>query len=107
MKISYANSQLQKLCDDERKATQKLGADSAQKLRNRIDDLVAAEKLADVRVGKPHPLVGDLAGCFAFSLAGGWRLVLRPIDAPLNKTGDIDWPAVRSVQIYKIENYHD
>ena len=107
MKISYADKHLEKLCHDERKATQQLGANSAQKLRTRLDDLAAADKLADVKAGKPHPLQVELKGCFAFSLAGGCRLVLRPVDAPVNKSGDVDWPAVRSVEVFKIGDYHD
>lgn len=106
MKIDYVNRQVAALCQDQQKAIKKLGVNSAQKLRNRLDDLAAAEKLADVKVGKPHPLLGDLAGCFAFSLADGWRLVLRSIEH-LNKKSQIDWPAVRAVEVYRIENYHD
>lgn len=109
MHIVFSSTDLESLCLDEREQTRKLGGPGARKLRTRLADLNAAANVGALVAGRPHPLVGDLAGKFALDLDGGRRLVFEPADTPVPHTGSgaIDWPAVRSVRITLIGNYHD
>lgn len=108
MQILYANTKLQKLCDNRKQAEKKYGADCAKKLRARLADLEAAQRVTDLRAGNPHPLSGDRAGQFALNLAGGFRLVFSAANDPIPTKPDngIDWNAVTIVSIEYIGDYH-
>lgn len=109
MDIYFSSEDLEALCSNERKRTRALGGPGARKLQTRLSDLAAAANVGALVAGRPHPLVGDLAGQFALDLDGGRRLVFEPADNPIPCTdsGAIDWPAVRSIRITYIGNYHD
>lgn len=109
MDISFLNSNLKKLCEDPKYASRKLGRVSAGKLRTRLTDLDAAERLGAVAAGRPHPLKGDRAGEFALDLNGGRRLVFEPFDdpVPVDASGDTEWREVKSIRIVFIGDYHD
>lgn len=111
MVILFLTEDVKKLCVDEKIATRKLGRDCARKLARRMDDLDAARSLADFRhlPGRCHELSGDLAGCLALDLQGGFRLVFRPEHHPVPRKSDggLDWSAVTIVCILAAEDYHD
>jgi len=104
--ISFASKKLAKLCADPLKATKALGADSARKLRSRLEDLQAAVTVAELIAGRPHPLSGSRAGQFALDLAGGQRLVFRAARQGASVTG-ADWKRVTAIEIVFIGDYHD
>ncbi|QSR85599.1 hypothetical protein [Methylacidimicrobium sp. B4] len=52
-------------------ARKKLGNDCARKLKARLGDLGAAQTVAELVAGNPHPLTGDRAGEYAVSRSGG------------------------------------
>jgi len=109
--ILFDTTDLEELCNDDRSAKKKLGAPCAKKLPSRLDDLDAASNLEAMRTlpGKCHELKGDLAGCLAISLHGGFRLVFRPEHEPppLKEDGGLDWRAVTSIRVMSVEDYHD
>lgn len=109
MDVSYASEDLQDLCESERSAKRKLGADSAKKLLARVADLKAASSVLKLPAGKPHPLKGNRLGQYAISLAGGFRLVFEANQKPVPRKADnsIDWIAVSSVKIVEVNDYHD
>ena len=109
MDISFLNSDLKKLCEDQEYANRKLGSASSKKLRTRLRILKVAVKLGEIPVGHPHPLKGNRTGQFALNLAGGRRLVFEPFDdpIPLNPDGSVEWREVRSIRIVFIGDYHD
>lgn len=109
MEVSFKDDKLRELCETERTALRKLGADCARKLRSRLADLRAAADVMKLPAGRPHPLKGDRAGQFATDLAGGVRLVFEPANDPTPKTedGGIDWVSVTKVRIVFIGDYHD
>lgn len=109
MKILFADKKLRALCEQQKVATQKLGSQSARKLRSRLSDLEAASSVAELVVGNPHPLTGNRQGQFALNLAGGHRLVFSAANEPLPLThdGSINWSAVTIVEIIFIGDYHD
>ena len=83
MDITFADGKLQKLCEQQSVAQQKLGRTCARKLRSRLADLAAARSVRDLVSGRPHPLKGDRAGEFAVDLEGGKRLVFKPANTPI------------------------
>ena len=110
MRIFYRNRKLQGLCENSRKAAQKLGPDSAKQLQARLIDIRAAANVAELpRTGAPHALVGDRRGQFAMRLAGGKRLVFESGQDPVPKKedGGIDWARITAIIVVEIGDYHD
>jgi toxin HigB-1 len=109
MEITFADGKLQELCEQERIAQKKLGQPCARKLRVRLANLMAAEVVTDLVVGRPHPLKGDLLGQFALDLEGGRRLVFESANEPIpvDEDGAIDWSKVTQIKIVFIGDYHD
>jgi proteic killer suppression protein len=101
MKITFADSKLQNLCEQEKLAKTKLGAKCAKKLEGRLADLAAVGCVKELVAGRPHPLKGNRAGEFAVYLEGGKRLVFQPDNdpIPLTEDGSIDWSKVTAVCI--------
>lgn len=109
MKINFKDKKLREICEKQAAAEKKLGAACARKLRSRLGDLDAAERVTDLVAGNPHPLKGNRQGQFALDLAGGWRLVFAPDHdpSPTRQDGGIDWSQVTIVCIEYIGDYHD
>ena len=110
MQINFNDHKLRKLCENNREAVRKLGADSAKKLQSRLSDIEAAVNVLDLPpLGKPHPLIGDRQGQFSIGLAGGKRLVFEPDHSPIprKEDGGIDWAQVTALTITFIGDYHD
>lgn len=110
MDILFKTNKLQSLCEQERTARKELGANSAKKLRSRLADLMAAANMAAVRIGRPHQLTGDFAGCIALDLDGGQRLVVEAANDPVPTNpddGSILWDRVDAVRVVFIGDYHD
>jgi len=109
MDILFKDEKLERLCREERRMDRELGKPCARKLRARLKDLSAAGCMQEIRVGRPHPLRGDLAGCLALDLSGGKRLVLEAANDPVpcQVDGSIEWDRVTTVRIVFIGDYHD
>lgn len=109
IEILFLTADIQRLCEQERLAVRKLGADSAKKLKSRLADLSAAASVSGLVAGHPHPLRGDRLGQFAVSLAGGARLVFEPANEPrpLLADGTIDWTRITRIRVVFIGDYHD
>ena len=57
------------------------GKNLARAIKKRHDQLKAAPNFSiylSTGLGKPHPLYGDLKGCYAISITGNVRLIVRP-----------------------------
>ncbi len=108
MNISFKDAKLEALCNTERLQQQALGA-AARRLRTRLAELAAAERVTDLVNGRPHPLRGDRLGQFSVSLDSARRLVFVPTHdpAPLGADGTIAWDRVSSIRIVFIGDYHD
>lgn len=107
--VSFANTDLRKLCENSRVQQKQLGAPCARKLRARLSDMQAAAHVRELVAGRPHPLKGDLEGQFSLQLAKGFRLVFEPANEPLPRhaDGSTNWAGVTSVTITYIGDYHD
>lgn len=109
MDILFISKKLEGICREEKRMVKQLGRNGARKLRARLKDLSAAANMEEVRVGRPHLLRGDFAGCLALDLDGGRRLVLEAADDPIPRREDesIDWGSVTRIRIVFIGDYHD
>lgn len=109
MKLEFENKKLKELCEIEKQARRELGAVAAKKLQSRLADIVAADCVGDLVLGKPHPLTGDRTGQFALTLHRGLRLVFEPKmdEVPITDEKAIIWKDVTGVNIVFIGDYHD
>ena len=78
MEMAFQTSTLRKQCEDEKHAIRRLGPTNAAKLRNRLDDIEAADNVINLIAGKPHHLHRERKGQLSISLAGGMRLIIKP-----------------------------
>jgi len=110
LEISFPSAKLAKSFNDARQLTKRYGAQRAQKMRRRLDDLAAAKCLDDMRTlpGRCHELRGDRAGTFSIDLDGPYRLLFEPADdpVPLKVDGGIEWKLVEKIMILEVEDYH-
>ena len=108
MDILFKSKKLEETSREKKRMVKQLGPDGARKLRARLKDLSAATNMGEIKVGRPHPLRGDFAGCLALDLDGGRRLVLEAADDPIPRCEDesIDWGSVTRIRIVFIGDYH-
>lgn len=109
MKISFLDADIEGLCKQSKLATRKLGAESARKLQRRLSELFAANTVAELAAGRPHPLLRDRQGQYAVDLHGGCRLIFKPTrqPPPAKPDGSIDWAQVDEITIIEAGDYHD
>lgn len=111
MNIQFRDRKLQNECNDTRLLKKNQGAVRAKKIRQRLDDLAAAETLEDLGKIYPrcHELKGDRHGQISLDLEGQWRLIFIPADQPpaLKPDGGMDWKNVRNIEIIGIEDTHE
>ena len=110
MDISYANSRIQKICTDARSAQKVLGKAGAQVLKDRLDQMIDADNLENLRFapGDWHELVGDRKGEIACCLMKRVRLIFAPANdpRPTKPDGGLDWSKVTAVMNLEIVDYH-
>jgi proteic killer suppression protein len=107
--IIFKDGKLLKLCNEYKEAVRKLGPKCAKILRQRLDDLHAAETLADFRYlpGDCHEYKGK--DVLTLDLDGGRRLMFRPAEDPIPRLSDgmsLDWSRVTSIEILFIGDPH-
>src|SRR5947207_10307028 len=92
LQLSFANPGLQEVCECRAAAEKALGKQAARRLRARLADLCAAEKISEVVAGSPKPTG---RGTIVIELHPPHQLVLEPTMNPLPKRtdGKTDWDA--------------
>jgi len=110
LEISFSDSTLEKLANDDRKMLKALGSVRAKKFRVRLNQLAQADTLEDVRnlPGNYHELTGDRKGQWACDLDQPYRLVFTPQERPIptNESGQYVWLEITGVEVSEIVNYH-
>ena len=111
MELTYRKKKLERQCTDPKEANKALGAEQAKRLRQRVDDLLAAPSLAEFRQlpGRCHELTADRAGQLSLDLNGPYRLILVPTASPppTMPSGGLDWSAVTAVEVIEITDTHE
>jgi len=109
--IQFHDSDFRDECNNERLLNKRQGSLRAKKIRQRLDNLRAADNLSVMKnlPGRCHELKGDRRGQLSLDLDHPWRLIFVPADDPpsLKEDGGIDWQNVRVVKILGIEDTHD
>lgn len=106
MVVVFGSSQLKRYYSDSTYAQRKLGARRSALYIRRINEMIAAESLEDLRKlpgARCHALKRDRNGTFAVDLEHPYRLVFEPLDS--DETGDLS--KVTSVRIFEVVDYHD
>lgn len=110
MNVYFANERLERMLTAPREATKRYGPQNARAIALRLDNLMVAESLEEMKnmPGGIHELKGDRKGSFAIRLSGGWRMVIEPTYDPIRTMpgGGIDWAEVRSVTVVEVVDYH-
>ena len=110
MEITFADNNLGKIVNDDRKMVREFGKIRAEKIRARLTQMKFAKTLEDVRYlpGNYHELIGDRKGQWACDLDQPYRLVFEPHEHPIpeNEHGQYVWLKIIGVEIIEIVNYH-
>lgn len=111
MLIEFHQPWLEKVGNSDSTAKRKLGPLRAAKLRQRLDELDAAETLETMRHLKQarcHELGQDRKGELAVDLDHPYRLIFLPANNPIPRKpdGGLDWTKVTSIRIVDITDYH-
>jgi len=110
MEISFGNSRLDKLANDDKKMLKELGALRAKKFKFRLNQLSVAVNLEETRYlpGNFHELTNIRKGQWACDLDQPFRLIFVPQESPIpvNEEGQYIWTEIKAVEIIEITNYH-
>jgi len=110
--ILFADKKLEKTCNDHRQLQKVYGEKRARKLHQRLDELRAADVLADISHLPPprmHQLVGNRERQFSVDLDHPYRLIFSVADnpVPLRDDGGIDLSKVTAILIQGVEDTHE
>ncbi len=110
MDIKFKYKKLEKLANDSRKGLKELGKIRGKLYLKRLNDLLDAENLENVRYlpGNFHELSGNRKGQWACELDQPYRLIFIPQEKPIptNADGQFIWIEIVGVEIIEIVNYH-
>jgi toxin HigB-1 len=111
MHIQFADGKIKKTCESAGERKKRFGEPAASKLKTRLDDLDAAQSMEDMRnlPGHWEELRSDRKGQFSCRLAGGLRLIVKPVrqPPPVKPDGGLDWRAIDQVTVIEVVDYHD
>ena len=112
MDIVFRTSKLQKECNDFRLLQKVHGAQRARLIRRRLDELRAANTLADMSYLPPprmHQLKGKRQGQISLDLDYPYRLLITVANDPVPRkdNGSINLSKVTEVMILGVEDTHD
>jgi plasmid maintenance system killer protein len=110
LNIQFHDEDFRKECNNEKLLKKRRGPKCAKKIRQRLDDLAAADNLNDMSSlpGRCHELKGDRHGQLSLDLEHPLRLIFVPANIPpaVKPDGGIDWMKVTTIEIIGIEDTH-
>lgn len=108
MQFEYQDEKVQKILCDAKVLQRKVGLEIGKKVKQRMNQLEAAENfnqyLTKIGFGKPHPLVGDLDKCYGIHITANYRMVVEPLETKL------DMESLKNCKLLNIKGvleYHD
>lgn len=108
MQFVYENEKVQKILCDGRMLQRKVGLEIGKSVKRRMNELSASgnfnEYLTTIRLGKPHPLTGNLSNCYAINITANFRMVVEPLET------ELDIESLKQCKILNIKGvleYHD
>jgi len=111
MEIYYKSKKLKRICNSEKASNKEWGIEVAQKVRQRLFELYAANNLSHISHLPPlrlHQLKGKRKNQFAVDINSTHRLIFEPANnpLPLDNNGGIDKTQVTEIIILEVVNYH-
>jgi plasmid maintenance system killer protein len=111
MQVRFAQRNMQRACSSDKEMRRKWGSVLAQRLRQRLFELVAADTLEDISRLPParcHELKADRAGQLSVDLVHPQRLIFEPDDDPIprKEDGGLDWTKVTKVVVLEVCDTH-
>ena len=112
MDIIFRTTKLAKECNEYRLLQKVHGERRARLIRRRLDELRAANNLAEISYLPPprmHQLKGERQGQISLDLDHPYRLLITVANKPVPKkdNGSINLSKVTEIMIYGIEDTHD
>ena len=104
MNLSFDNKNVRLICEDEIKAQEQLGAETAFKLKSRLADMRAADSVTDIVVGNPREINSQGNPAFKIDLSLKECIIFIPVHSklPVLSDGKIDWHNVSRVKLISI-----
>jgi toxin HigB-1 len=101
---SFLSKEIREVCENEQIAKKMLGSEIAEKLQNRLADIVSANFVTDLLAGNPMLIRGTSQTYFKLDLTSNCqiRFTSNHNKPPLNNQGKIDWSKVRRIKILEI-----
>ncbi len=110
MEIYFSSQKLEKLAYDQRKCQKVMGSLRAKKFLRRLQDLMDASSLEDLRSasGNYHELVENRKGQWSCDLDQPYRLIFEPYKKPIptDDSGRFLWHEITIIEIIEIVDYH-
>ncbi len=81
MLIEYDNEAVRAIFNNFNLMKKDIGNERARVIKKRLDQLKAAMSFSiylTTGLGKPHPLYENLKGCYAITITGNLRLIVKP-----------------------------
>ena len=110
--MTFRNAKLARLCSSGDRMIRDLGAPMARRLGARLQELEAADTLADMRLlpqARAHELRGDRGEQISLDLVHPMRLIIEVANDPTPRMpeGGLDWAAITSVMVIDIADTHE
>jgi proteic killer suppression protein len=112
MLIEFTSNKMQKICSNEKDMVKAIGCEQANKLKQRMMELLAANCLEELTKHPParfHQMTGNnRLGQFTVDLVYPYRLVFVPNNdpIPLLTDGGYDLKKIDSIKILEIADTH-
>lgn len=108
MELVFANLELRSICESRRRATNRLGAEAAYELTQRLADIFAFATAAELAELFPNDIVDRSPSERALRLQSGHDLVFCAghVDVPVLEDGSTDWTKISRLRIIALEARH-
>ena len=107
MQVEYKTNKIKKQCEDPKVAQKNYGKDIGNKLTQRVNELIAATRLLDIKYissARLHRLKGNRSEEYAVDLVHPFRLIFKPMMIEYEDLNKLS--AITIVRIEEVENYH-
>jgi plasmid maintenance system killer protein len=111
MDVFFKTDKFLAFCSDKTKLTRRYGPVNADRIHQRLAELLAFDTLADLRKlpgPRCHELLGPRKGQLAVDINGELRLIFEPANDPIPRKpdGGLDWTRVTQVRILEISRHY-
>ena len=112
MQISFINNKLAKLLGNRKDVLRKYGPDNGKRILLRMDQIAAAETLADLSKlpqTRVHELTQNRNEQISVDVKHPYRLLLQSDhdQTPRKADGGLDWPGITKVVVLGIVDTHE